>query len=112
MDTEFKDLKHSDFVALMARSDREEIIVEEHQQILNKEVVGSFEANNSNPGLNQFIHKRPLLSGRATTSIECCGWSTSRLSSCSARRKKTEKKNAILTGMRSSSNHSSSKSSK
>ncbi|CAG9792692.1 unnamed protein product [Diatraea saccharalis] len=41
----------------MARSDREEIIAEEHQQILNKEVEGSFEANNSNPGLNQYIHK-------------------------------------------------------
>ncbi|XP_061706716.1 receptor-type tyrosine-protein phosphatase epsilon-like [Cydia pomonella] len=56
MGTEFKDLKHSDFVALMARSDREEIIAEEHRQILKKEIEGSFEASESNPGLNRFPH--------------------------------------------------------
>lgn len=57
MATEFKDLKQSDFVALMARSDRKEIIAGEHKQILSKEIEGSFDANERNLGLNRFPHK-------------------------------------------------------
>lgn len=56
MGTEFKSLKHSDFVALMVRSDRKEIIAEEHRQIVSKKIEGSFEANKSNPSLNRFPH--------------------------------------------------------
>lgn len=52
----FEDLKYEDFMALMDRSDREQIISAEHQDIVSMKIDGTFEANKANKNLNRFTH--------------------------------------------------------
>lgn len=52
----FEELKHADFMALMEKSDCEEIIIAEHQEIISKKTEGTFEADKNNRGLNRYAH--------------------------------------------------------
>lgn len=52
----FQELKQADFVALMEKSDCEELIVAEHQEIISKKIEGTFEADKNNRSLNRYPH--------------------------------------------------------
>lgn len=52
----FEELKSADFVALMERSDWEEVIDAEHQQIAGEVIEGTFKASNANQSLNRYAN--------------------------------------------------------
>lgn len=56
MATPYKDLKYADFMALMERRDREEVIKTEHKQVISEKISGTFEASKNNSCLNRFGH--------------------------------------------------------
>nr|ACE75203.1 protein tyrosine phosphatase [Glyptapanteles flavicoxis] len=52
----FKELNHAEFMALMEKSNCEDIIIAEHQQIISRRLEGTFEADKNNRSLNRFAH--------------------------------------------------------